>query len=83
MLPEHILIIIVSALQLLIIMIIIIRVAKGRKIWGDFPSLKLTRNLRELIGNLTLKMSNDLQNSALHHRTTLYFIVYYNRKPLF
>ncbi len=27
--------------------------------------------------------SNAVQNSALHHRTTLYFIVYYNRKPLF
>ncbi len=58
MLPEHILIIIVSALQLLIIMIIIIRVAKGRKIWGEsFPSLKLTRNLWELIGNFHIILS--------------------------
>ncbi len=27
--------------------------------------------------------NNDVQNSALRHRNTLYFKVYYNRKPLF
>ncbi len=35
-------------------------------------------------GSCNIKdMSNDAENSALHHRNTLHFKMYYNRKQLF
>ncbi len=55
--------------------------------WGgeSFPDLIINQYVR-MISEQSCDnedWNNDVQNSALHHRNTLYFKVYYNRKPLF
>ncbi len=51
----------------------------------SFPDLIINQHVR-MISEQSCDnedWNNDVQNSALHHRNTLYFKVYYNRKPLF
>ncbi len=51
----------------------------------SFPDLIINQHVRMISDEScdNEDWNNDVQNSALHHRNTLYFKVYYNRKPLF